>query len=136
MALKSFVDIERDFFRFIERSELGQSIKGGIFRKGNRDKNRREEDITIGFLAGMDTQRQTGTIVVNVYIPSILDNEGLERIDYVRVGQLSNMLMGFIVNFIDFEYKIESEASAKVTRDEAEKQYVLSSRIKFVRMSI
>ena len=68
---------------------MADCVSGGVYRQGLRPRDSRLEDITVGFVAGVPDQIQTGTIAICIYVPDIDPYEnGVLVEDMQRTAQL------------------------------------------------
>ena len=66
MAVKTEIEVERDFYSFIRNGSLGNAIRGEVYRPDMRPSNAKTEDLIVKFLAGLDEQIQTGVVILNI----------------------------------------------------------------------
>ncbi|MDR0385394.1 MAG: hypothetical protein LBH60_04895 [Prevotellaceae bacterium] len=66
---KTGQQIENDIYGLVKSSPLASLINGGIYKFGTRPKDSTNEDAIVKFVQGYDDQIQSGTVVVNVYVP-------------------------------------------------------------------
>ena len=76
MAVKTEIEVERDFYSFIKNGSLGNAIRGEVYRPDMRPSNAKTEDLIVKFLAGLDEQIQTGVVILNIYIPDTKNSDG------------------------------------------------------------
>lgn len=132
--IKTEQQIERDFFMFIKNSTLGKSVKGSVLRSGMREKDATTEDLVIKFLAGIDTQIQSGVVILNIYV---LDTtyQGVKVEDKQRTGALEELILSFINSNTDTEYLLETDGTPTSMLNEQIRQHVIVARIKFNRLT-
>lgn len=132
--IKSEQNIERDFYSLIANSELGNSVKGGIYRDGMRPANSAAEDLVLKFLSGMDNQIQTGIVIINLYVPDITYSEHEYPVkDNKRIAELEDLLLSFVNDNKNSEYWIETDSSPVTMLDEQINQHLIYARIAFRR---
>lgn len=127
--MKTEQQIERDFFVMIKNSELGQAVRGGVYRAELRPYNSKNEDLIVKLLSGLDGQVQTGVVVLNLYVPDI-NSGGRSVIDYSRISDLQLLINDFILRGGN-EYRIEAESTAKTMLNDEIGQHFISVRIKY-----
>ena len=74
--IKTEQQIERDFYSFIKESSLGKAIKGSIYRPDMRPADAKTEDLVVKFYTGIDEQIQSGTVIIDIYIPDVKNTDG------------------------------------------------------------
>lgn len=136
MAVKTEEQIERDFYTFIKASELGKAIRGTVYRDGMRPSDATTEDLIVKFLAGLDSQVQSGVVIVNLYVPDILYKaDGRKVIDHKRIGVLQSLVNDFVENNPDTEYWIEKDTTPTVQENTDISQHFIYVRLKFNRIT-
>ena len=138
-GIKTENQVERDFYGFVCNSTLGKAVSGKVCRSGMRPANADSEDIVVKFLAGLDEQIQSGVVIINVYVPDILDG-GRKVKDFGRIGTLESLIAEFVqdVNFSpqDYDgYRIETDGTPSSMQVEGIEQHVIYARIKFNRLA-
>jgi HD superfamily phosphodiesterase len=134
--MKTEMQIERDFFSMIKSSSLAQAIKGSLYRSEMRPTDATTEDIIVKFLAGVDEQIQSGTIVINVYVPDTTSADGRKVEDKQRVDELQQLLIKFVEECDSTEYWIQQDGTPHSTVNEDIEQHLIVSRIKFQRLTV
>lgn len=69
-------------------------INGAIYKGGERPLDAVTEDCCIAILAGNSLQIQEGEVIVNIYVPDVINAEGLWKEDRVRTEQMEHILEG------------------------------------------
>lgn len=137
--IKTEQEIERDFYIMIEGSRLGKAIRGDIYRADMRPANATTEDLVVKLLEGADEKpksvpfEQSGTIIINIYVPAMLYTEGRKVRDNKRISELQKLISEFICSHPSREYLIASSGKPMSTYVESIQQYVISARIAFDR---
>lgn len=135
-AAKTEMQIERDFFLLVKHSTLGQSIKGTVYRSEMRPADAATEDLIVKFYTGVDGQVQTGTIILDLYVPDVpYGNSGRKVSDKQRIGELQELIQSFVNDNEDTEYLMETEISPYTIEVEDIEQHCIKSRIKFNRLT-
>lgn len=133
MAIKTEIDIERDFYLMLESSELGKALKGKVYRDEMRPADAMTEDIVCKFIAGIDDQIQSGIVVCNIYVPDQTKKGGKKVKDFNRIGELQRLAMNLLG--VTSEYKIATDASMTTIPVEGIEQHMIVLRLKFERIS-
>ncbi len=133
--MKTENEIERDFYTLVKNSNLGAVIRGTVYRSGMRPANADSEDLIVKFLAGTDEQTQTGTVILNLYVPDIDFQDGRKVEDKERIGILQSQIREFIKNCDSVDYDIKSDGTPHTTFNSDLEQHLIVSRIKFKRFS-
>lgn len=131
--MKSGNEIERDFYTYVKGSDLMQVLSGEIYRKGTRPVESRNEDVVIAFLSGLDDQEQTGVVIVNAFLNGLSFGKSFVR-PTGKIEAVQKELLK-LKNTTFAEYYIGGDASSVDTYDEELRQYVVSCRLKFKRIS-
>lgn len=132
--MKTESQIERDFFTFI-KSALGTVIRGDVYRSEMRPANAVTEDAVVKFLAGTDTQIQSGIVLLHVYVPDIAWTDGRNVADKTRIGEIEESIIDFIRNNDDTEYLIETDGTPYSTLNVEIEQHLVVARLKFQRIT-
>lgn len=64
-------EVEDDIYELVQSSPLKSLIGGAIYKYGMRPRDSKLEDAIVKFITGLDGQIQTGTVVVNIYVPDV-----------------------------------------------------------------
>lgn len=135
-AIKTEQQIERDFYLFIKQSSLGQAIKGTVYRSEMRPANAQTEDLIVKFYTGIDSQVQTGTVILDLYVPDVpYGNDGRKVSNKQRIGELQELIQSFVNDNAETEYWMETETSPYTIEVEDIEQHCIKSRIKFNRLA-
>ena len=134
--IKTEEDIERDFYSFVQNSNLGRTIKGTVYRDEMRPDNANTEDLIIKFLAGLDEQVQSGVVIFNLYVPDIIHHsDGRKVIDHARIAVLQRAILDFIENSEDTEYWLQTDTTPTSMTNKEIEQHLIYARIKFYRLA-
>lgn len=133
--MKTENEIERDFYTLVKNSDLGAAIRGTMYRSEMRPANADSEDLIVKFLAGTDEQIQTGTVILNIYVPDIDFQDGRKVEDKERIGTLQSLIREFIKNCDSVDYDIKSDGTPYSSQNPDIEQHLIVSRIKFKRFS-
>lgn len=128
--IKTSLQIEGDFYRMIKAHPLGKMLKGEVYRHGNRPTDATTEDAVVSFLSGLDTQLQTGIVVMNVYVPNIAPKIS----DTARLEEIESQVHQFLWDN-ETDYYIETEQTPHIEEIEDTRQTCLVVRFRFSRMT-
>ena len=135
MAVKTEIEVERDFYSFIRNGSLGNAIRGEVYRPDMRPYNAKTEDLIVKFLAGLDEQIQTGVVILNIYVPDTKNSDGRMVRDAARIGELEGAIRSFIEGNDETEYWMESDGTPTSIKNEEIGQWCITARIHFRRIS-
>jgi hypothetical protein len=135
MAVKTEIEVERDFYSFIRKGSLGNAIRGEVYRPDMRPANAKTEDLIVKFLAGLDEQIQTGVVILNIYVPDTKNSDGRMVRDAARIGELEGAIRSFIEGNDETEYWMESDGTPTSIKNEEIGQWCITARIHFRRIS-
>lgn len=135
MAVKTEIEVERDFYSFIKNGSLGNAIRGKVYRPDMRPANAKTEDLIVKFLAGLDEQIQTGVVILNIYVPDTKNSDGRMVRDAARIGELEGAIRSFIEGNDETEYWMESDGTPTSIKNEEIGQWCITARIHFRRIS-
>lgn len=125
-------DIERDFYALAKASALGRAVRGGVYRRGMRPAGSAAEDLTVGFLSGLDGDVQTGIVVLRVYVPDVTAADGRQYPDKGRIGQLQRLVQELVDEIPrTTAYCVATDGTPTTERDEDIKQHFVYARLKF-----
>ena len=133
--MKTEIEIERDFYTLVKRSKLGSAIRGTLYRSEMRPANANSEDLIVKFLAGTDEQIQSGTVILNLYVPDVDFQDGRKVADKERIGELQRHIADFVAECDSDEYLIQADGTPYSTYNPDIEQHLIVSRIKFKRLS-
>ncbi len=126
--------IERDFYS-IANNTLGNIIRGTVYRRGMRPDNAKTEDCIAKFLGGIDEQIQTGTVVLNIYVPFIPYQDGRRGEDLNRIGELEEQVKEAVRAIDDTDYEITTETTPQSYKMDEIEQTVIAVRLRFQRLN-
>ena len=135
MAVKTEIEVERDFYSFIRNGSLGNAIRGEVYRPDMRPANAKTEDLIVKFLAGLDEQIQTGVVILNIYVPDAKNTDGRMVRDAARIGVLQAAIRDFVDKNDETEYWMESDGTPTSIKNEEIGQWCITARIHFRRIS-
>ena len=135
MAIKTEIEVERDFYSFIKNGSLGNTIKGSVYRPDMRPANAKTEDLIVKFLAGLDEQIQTGVVILNIYVPDTKNSDGRMVRDAARIGVLQAAIRDFVDKNDETEYWMETDGTPTSMKNEEIGQWCVTARIHFRRIS-
>ena len=135
MAVKTEIEVERDFYSFIRNGSLGNAIRGEVYRPDMRPANANTEDLIVKFLAGLDEQIQTGVVILNIYVPDAKNTDGRMVRDAARIGVLQAAIRDFVDKNDDTEYWMETDGTPTSMKNEEIGQWCVTARIHFRRIS-
>lgn len=135
MAIKTEIEVERDFYSFIKNGSLGNTIKGSVYRHDMRPANAKTEDLIVKFLAGLDEQIQTGVVILNIYVPDAKNTDGRMVRDAARIGVLQAAIRDFVDKNDETEYWMETDGTPTSMKNEEIGQWCVTARIHFRRIS-
>lgn len=135
MAIKTEIEVERDFYSFIKNGSLGNTIKGSVYRPDMRPANAKTEDLIVKFLAGLDEQIQTGVVILNIYVPDTKNTDGRMVRDAARIGVLQAAIRDFVDKNDETEYWMETDGTPTSMKNEEIGQWCVTARIHFRRIS-
>lgn len=124
-------EIEGFFFKTVRASALGKRIKGELYRPGTRPANRREEDIIVEFVGGMDGQVQEGAVHVNVYVKDVPSKTGELVIHHERIGELESLVQDLVADFRGSDYYVRTTTTAKAYAVRELDQHCFTIRLEF-----
>lgn len=132
---KTEIQIERDFFAIIQNSSLKKAIKGNLYRRGQRPDNANSEDCVVKFLGGIDEQVQSGTVLLNIYVPYIAYSDGRRGENLSRIGELQEAANSIIEEYDGDDYLIKKEITPQSYQMDEIEQSVIAFRIRFQRLN-
>lgn len=133
--MKTEIEIERDFYTLIKDSSLGAALRGSLYRSEMRPANADDEDLIVKFLAGTDEQIQSGTVLLNLYVPDVEIDGGRKVADKNRIGELQRLILDFVEDCDDTDYWIKTDGTPYSTYNPDIEQHLIVTRLKFQRLS-
>ena len=131
---KTETQIERDFY-MIAKTHLGSVIRGTVYRRGQRPDNAKTEDCIAKFLGGVDEQIQTGTVVLNIYVPYISYQDGRKGEDLTRIAELEEAVNDILAEIEDTDYDIKTETTPQSYEMDEIEQSIIAVRLRFNRLN-
>ena len=131
---KTETQIERDFY-MIAKTHLGSAIRGTVYRRGQRPDNAKTEDCIAKFLGGVDEQIQTGTVVLNIYVPYISYQDGRKGEDLTRIAELEEAVNDILAEIEDTDYDIKTETTPQSYEMDDIEQSIIAVRLRFNRLN-
>ena len=61
----------QDLYQLLKDSTLANTVSGGVYYAETRPRDSKEEDIVIGYLAGVPADLQQIVVNINVFVPDI-----------------------------------------------------------------
>jgi len=131
---KTGQQIEDDIYGFLKSSPLSSLINGKVYKFGTRPRDSRKEDAVVKFVTGFDGQIQSGTVVINIYVPDFdaFDNGVLVR-DINRCTEIESVSNKWVESLTaeisDYMFR---KAQTIYTEEEPEiNQHFISIRLRF-----
>lgn len=131
---KTGQQIEDDIYGMTKGSQLALLINGGVYKFGMRTKDSKKEDAVIKFVQGYDSQIQSGTVVINVFIPDIDPfNNGVFVRNITRCTEIEIAANEWVKTLTtgksDYKFRL---AQTIYTEEEPDiKQHFVSIRLKY-----
>lgn len=132
---KTEIQIERDFFQFVKESPVADILHGGIYRRGQRPYNAHTEDCVVKFLSGIDGEIQSGTVILNIYVPYITYRDGRKGEDLQRIGDIQQTVEDSLCNSIFNEYYIVKDGTPRTYQEDKIEQSIIAVRIYYKRLN-
>lgn len=126
----SSITIEDYVFNIISQMDLG--IRGKFYHKGERPNSSTKEDCTIGFLTATAEQIQQGSVVVNIFVPTLYGSDGVKYIDRDRCSQFEQTLSA-LPSQLNRQGDVRFSLGGAVTTamEEVTKQVFVSAKLNF-----
>ena len=128
---KTGLEIETDVYAIVSSSALKTSITGKIYKDGMRPINAKSEDAVVAFMTGLDGQKQTGALNLNVYVPDIDNGSGTLVKNLTRCKTLEAVCNTLIQGLIPGEYRFGLGAIVQTFKAEGINQHFVNCKIKF-----
>lgn len=115
---------------------MADCISGDVYRQGLRPRDSQLEDITVGFVAGVPSQIQTGVVAVCIYVPDIdpYDNGVLVE-DMQRTAQLERIAQDWFDSIhtpaLGMGYNLSLQDTITTVEDEPIHQHFISIMLKY-----
>lgn len=135
MSLKSEKAIEKALWTHISNSVLlsaQNKVNGNAYRGEMRPDDSTKEDIVVKFLSGIDSQFQTGVLVVNIYVPDITPKGYKRKVgNSARIEAIEDLLNQAFASE-DAEYHWYIEQTPIILESEIG-QHIISARVRYNR---
>ena len=132
---KTAKQIEKDVFHIIKNSELKNIIGGEFYRAEMRPKNAMTEDVVVKFLTGIDGQEQSGIVLVHIYVPDIVMNDGESVENITRIDTIEQSLNTLIERITNNEYLFEKDGTPQSYPVEGMEQHFINIRLHYRRIT-
>lgn len=134
--MKSGLDIEQDVFDVVSAS-LKSIIKGKTYRDGMRPVDAQTEDCVVAFLTGVDGQRQSGIVNVNIYVPNISVKCYSKKVKNIgRLNTLAHAVRDAFAKAETPEYELTTDSTPRTYEVSDIEQYFINFRISYKRISV
>jgi hypothetical protein len=134
--MKSGLDIEQDVFDVVSAS-LKSIIKGKTYRDGMRPVDAQTEDCVVAFLTGVDGQRQSGIVNVNIYVPNISVKGYSKKVKNIgRLNALAHDVRDAFTKAETPEYELTTDSTPRTYEVSDIEQYFINFRISYKRISV
>ena len=129
---KTASQIESDVYKYF-KDKINPLINGQTYRLGVRPLNSLKEDCVIAFLAGLDGQYQTGVININIFVPTVKNNDNQYRKNFVRCEAIEGALMPIIEESKTAlrNYRLTLHQLIQTFEDTDIKQFFINAKVKF-----
>lgn len=131
---KTGQQIEDDIFNMVKSSPLADMVDGNVYKFGTRPRDSKKEDIIVKFVEGLDGQIQSGTVVINVYVPNIdpFDNgvfvRDISRLKQIEIGA-NNWVTTLTTAISDYKFRLSNLIHS--VEDFDINQHFVTIRLKF-----
>lgn len=124
--------VTQQVYNLLKDSPLASFITGGVYKKGQRPRDSKLEDAVVMFVSGLDSQIQTGVVVINIFVPDITNEnrlvENIKRCEQIEV-EADEWVNSLTADVSDFLWR---KARTIYTEQDAEiNQHFVSIRLKF-----
>jgi hypothetical protein len=129
---KTASQIESDVYKYF-KDKINPLINGQTYRFGVRPLNSQKEDCVIAFLSGLDGQYQTGVININIFIPTVKNNDNQYRKNFVRCDAIERALIPIIEESKTAlrNYRLTLHQLIQTFEDTDIKQFFINAKVKF-----
>lgn len=131
---KTGQQIEDDIYDLVKISTLASIVNGRVYKYGMRPRDSKKEDIIVRFVTGFDNQIQSGTVVVNIYIPNIDPYENGVLVRNIsrckEVEKEVNIWVGTLTASIS-DYIFKKAQTIHTQEDYEINQHFISTRLNF-----
>lgn len=136
MPLLTSKQIETDMYLHL-RSAFKNKISGAVYRgSDSRPTDSILEDVVVKYLTGTDGVIQRGTVLLNIYVPKILDNSGKYVENQKRIDELESYFYTVLSlwNFKDYYFWTDTTINNYSVDDI--NQSCIVARIEYRRVSL
>lgn len=129
---KTASQIESDVYKYF-KDKINPLINGQTYRLGVRPLNSQKEDCVIAFLSGLDGQYQTGVININIFVPTVKNNDNQYRKNFVRCDAIERALIPIIEESKTAlrNYRLTLHQLIQTFEDTDIKQFFINAKVKF-----
>ena len=129
---KTASQIEADLYKYF-KDKINTLINGETYRSDVRPLNSQKEDCVISFLTGLDGQYQTGVININIFVPTVKNNDNQYRKNFVRCDAIERALMPIIEESKTSlrNYRLTLHQLIQTFEDTDIKQFFINAKVKF-----
>ena len=111
-------------------------VSGSVYRQGLRPRDSQLEDITVGFVAGIPEQIQTGVIAICIYVPDIDPySNGVLVEDMERTAQLERLSQDWYDSIrkpaLSIGYNISLQDTITTIAEDSINQHFVSIMLKY-----
>ncbi len=131
---KTGQQVENDIYGMVKNSPLAVLIDGDVYKFGMRPKDSEKEDIIVKFVQGYDRQIQSGTVVVNVYIPDFDPYQnGIFSRDITRCTEIEVAANSWVKSLTaeKSNYKFRLAQTIYTEEEKELRQHFVTIRLKF-----
>lgn len=128
---KTGEEIESDIYTYFKNALAGQ-VSGYVYRKDARPTSRGNfEDVVVSFLTGLGEQIQTGVVVVNCYVPYLINGDDYRVKDVRRTTEVARMLLDVVKNHKTSDYSLWTERTIETVEEENVSKVILRIKYKY-----
>lgn len=126
--------VQSDIMALLEDSKLCGNVSGKVYREGYRPRDSRLEDIVVMFITGTPTQVERGAVTLNIYIPDIVQADGVNVEDGGRTSHIEELANEWVLGLKAplSNYKFKLLRTIHTLRDEAIKQHFVVVQLEYV----
>ena len=131
---KTGQQVEDDIYGIVKTSPLASIINGSVYKFGTRPRDSKSEDAVVKFVTGYDGQIQSGTVVINIYVPDFdASGNGVLVRDITRCTEIeiaaNKWVDSLTADKSDYIFRLSQTI---YTEEEPEiKQHFVSIRLRF-----
>jgi hypothetical protein len=132
---KTSQQVVNDFYFMVKGSPLASLINGKVYKYKTRPRDSKKEDAVIRFVTGRDAQVQSGTVVVNIFVPDVdHEDNGVLAPDITRCTEIEIVANTWVKSLtVDKtgEYKISFSQTISTEEEPEIDQHFVSVRLRF-----